>query len=197
MTDPIEVIDNFLPDDIFRQFATTCMNHEFYCPLPFTTLAEEDDGSISTFGEHLVPVTEKSFAETMFSCVLYATQVSSHTVHDVYNGCPHWFKTMEEYLNVKRWILLRINCTMGQPKQHIGTYHVDFDARTQRNYKETTTAILYLNTNNGGTKFRDSGKFVESKMNRLVKFPTPTFHAGVWATDAKLRFVLNMTYETK
>ena len=70
-------------------------------------------------------------------------------------------------------------------------------------WKDTKKSLWYNNSNivlkykNGGTKFKESGEFVQSKKNRLVKFPTPVCHAGVWATDAKLRYVLNMTYETK
>ena len=92
---------------------------------------------------------------------------------------------------------MRINCTVGQVKQHIGKYHVDFDKDLLANHDQTTTSILYLNTNNGGTKFKETDEFVQSKKNRLVSFPTNTYHAGVWSTDAKLRYVLNMTYETK
>jgi len=193
----IEIIDNFLPDEIFYNFAEILMRNSIYQPLDYTGLVSEADGSIRTFGEELVPKNNKSFAEVMFQAVIYSTQVTSATVHDIYNGCPLFFKTIEEHLNVKRWILMRVNCTIGQEFPHTGVYHVDFDEKTQRNHYDTTTAILYLNTNNGGTKFKESGEFVQSKKNRLVKFPTPVSHAGVWATDAKLRYVLNMTYETK
>ena len=55
-------------------------------------------------------------------------------------------------------------------------------------------AILYLNTNNGGTKFED-GTFVKSKANRVAIFPQHIKHAGVWCTDRKLRYVLNLNYE--
>ena len=194
MTNDIQVVDNFLPDDVFIGFATMVMQSDIYQPCDYSTFFSESDGSISTFGENLTP--DKSLAELMFQAVIFGVTVSSATVHHLYLGSPVFFKKLEEHLNVKRWIVIRSNCTVGQAKPHTGTYHVDFFDRTLRNHDQTKTSILYLNTNNGGTKFRDSGQFVQSKKNRLVTFPTPTYHAGVWATDAKLRFVLNMTYET-
>jgi hypothetical protein len=168
-----------------------------YTPADFTGLQSEADGSIDTFGEDLTPVDKKSFSQVMFQSVMFARDPSRCRVHDFYLSCPLFFRKLEEYLNVKRWWLIRVNCTVGQLKQQTGAFHNDFDKYTLENYDETTTSILYLNTNNGGTKFRDSDEFVQSKKNRLVTFPTSTFHAGVMSTNAKLRFVLNMNYETK
>ena len=56
-----------------------------------------------------------------------------------------------------------------------------------------TTAILYLNTNNGYTIFEDGTK-VESLANRLVKFPTGTKHSGTSCTDIRNRMVINFNY---
>ena len=196
MSNSIQVVDNFLPDEIFYPFASVCMRHQSYVPRDYSAFEKEADGSIDRFGEDLTPVDQKSFAEIILQCVLYARFATDITVHDIYLYYPLFFRKLEEYLNVKRWILMRINCTMGQPKPYVGAYHVDFDEKNLDIHDQTTTSIFYLNTNNGGTQFKDD-KFVQSKKNRLVTFPTNTYHAGVWSTDAKLRYVLNMTYETK
>ena len=144
MSSSIQVVDNFLPDDIFHPFSLVCMTNQIYVPGDFSGFRSEADGSIDTFGEHLTPVEEKSFAEVVFQCMLYAKSPSHSRVHDIYLCYPLFFKKLEEYLNVKRWWSMRINCTVGQVKQHIGKYHVDFDKDLLANHDQTTTSILSL-----------------------------------------------------
>ena len=69
-------------------------------------------------------------------------------------------------------------------------YHVDY-----RNHPVPyTTVILYINTNNGGTKFK-SGNFVKSVANRAVIFGPDLEHTAVTCTDEKTRVIINMNYE--
>lgn len=56
------------------------------------------------------------------------------------------------------------------------------------------TAIFYINTNNGYTKFNIKKKIVKSKANRLVKFPAKIKHTGTTCTDKDERIVLNINY---
>ena len=56
-----------------------------------------------------------------------------------------------------------------------------------------TSAIFYLNTNNGYTKFED-GTIISSIENRLVTFPSTMLHTGTSCTDTKYRLVLNLVY---
>jgi hypothetical protein len=67
--------------------------------------------------------------------------------------------------------------------------HVDYTS-------PMTTAIFYLNSNNGGTAFED-GSFTQSKANRLVIFPSNVLHSSRGCTDAKRRLVLNFNYITE
>ena len=55
------------------------------------------------------------------------------------------------------------------------------------------TAILYMNTCNGYTKFKKGGK-VKSVENRVVIFDSDLEHAGVTCTDEKRRVVVNFNY---
>ena len=55
------------------------------------------------------------------------------------------------------------------------------------------SAVFYLNTNDGYTKFED-GSIVESVANRIVKFPASLRHTGSSCTNAKYRMVLNLLY---
>ena len=53
---------------------------------------------------------------------------------------------------------------------------------------------LSLNTCNGYTKFKKSGK-VKSVANRMVIFDSNLEHQGVTCTDKKRRVVINFNYD--
>ena len=69
-------------------------------------------------------------------------------------------------------------------------YHIDL-AGAPPNLK---TAIYYVNTCNGYTKFKKGGK-VKSVANRMVIFDHNMEHTGVSCTDEKRRVVINFNYE--
>ena len=66
-------------------------------------------------------------------------------------------------------------------------WHVD-------NLPCSTTAILYMNTNNGWTEFKKRGR-VKSVANRAVIFDSNLEHRGVTCTDAGRRVLINFNYE--
>lgn len=57
-----------------------------------------------------------------------------------------------------------------------------------------TTAVFYLNKNNGYTIFKNKEK-VESVPNRLLVFDSRLIHAGSTCTDSNFRAVINLNYE--
>jgi hypothetical protein len=61
---------------------------------------------------------------------------------------------------------------------------------------EHTTAILYLNTCNGGTelKIKEKIKFIKAEENKIVIFPSKTLHRAVTSTDADKRYIINFNY---
>jgi hypothetical protein len=54
------------------------------------------------------------------------------------------------------------------------------------------SSILYINDNDGGTYIKD--RFIESKSNRMVLFPSQTLHSGVSQTNTKRRLVINTVF---
>jgi transcriptional regulator with XRE-family HTH domain len=64
-------------------------------------------------------------------------------------------------------------------------YHIDMEGNT--------TAIMYMNTCNGYTKF-ENGKIVKSEANKVVVFPSDLRHTGTSCTNEKMRVVLNLNY---
>jgi len=59
--------------------------------------------------------------------------------------------------------------------------------------KNSKTAIYYVNTNNGYTKFENNKK-ITSEENKLVIFNSNIHHTGTTCTDSDYRIVINFNY---
>jgi hypothetical protein len=68
-------------------------------------------------------------------------------------------------------------------------FHVDQEFKC-------TTAIFYVNNNNGYTEF-ESGEKVYSEENKLVIFDTFLKHTGTTCTDSNERIVINFNFVEK
>lgn len=68
-------------------------------------------------------------------------------------------------------------------------FHVD------QNFK-CTTAIFYINTNNGYTEF-ETGEKINSEENKLVIFDNFLKHSGTSCTDKEQRIVINFNFIEK
>ena len=93
-------------------------------------------------------------------------------------------------LNIERVDKFKANCNYKTTEQNTGWFHTDYDDDRKN---EMTTSILYMNTNNGGTKFED-GTFVNSVSNRMVTFDCSLKHAPVSCTDSDRRVVASINY---
>jgi hypothetical protein len=84
--------------------------------------------------------------------------------------------------------ILRVKANLGTRTDS----HIEGGMHTDSKMKHTT-AIFYLNTNNGFTMF-ESGERVDSVENRLVTFDSTIMHTGFSQTDTNTRIVLNLNY---
>lgn len=91
-----------------------------------------------------------------------------------------------DIINPKSLIRVKANLTTVTEKKFIFSMHRDFDI-------DCTTAVFYVNSNNGMTVF-ENGSSVKSEKNRFVNFPSKNFHAGTTCTDKKVRCVININY---
>jgi hypothetical protein len=193
MTDsPIRVIDDFLPRDKFVEIADACMRSPLYTCMPMTAFTAEDDGSIETFGESDEMAKDKKMHECMMQQTLVVKFQNSQNVSDMWMYLSEQFRALTIQLNVKTLWMARVNVTMAASENFVGDFHVDLHNHPRRDFMQS--AIYYFNTNNGGTKFEE-GTFVQSKANRMVVFPMTMPHAGVWCTNRKLRYVMNINFE--
>ena len=115
--------------------------------------------------------------------------------HSFYNVAkPHlnnWSSILDPVLDtLKAKYIFRVKANL-RPRTSTGVlsdYHVDMSLNQQ-------TAIFYLNTNNGYTKFQDNTlEDVPSVANRLLTFYGGLKHCGCSATDSNYRIVLNINY---
>ena len=101
-----------------------------------------------------------------------------------------FFKDLKPVLDIlKPRELLRIkaNLLFKTPKIVEHGYHRDQKPLAHK------TAILYLNSNNGYTQFKD-GQKITSEKNKLVKFDGSLWHTGSSCTDHPYRTVINFNY---
>jgi|DEB0MinimDraft_3_1074331.scaffolds.fasta_scaffold12323_2 hypothetical protein len=90
-------------------------------------------------------------------------------------------------LKIKDLLKLKANQNPNNNGEQLGYYHHDVDV------PDSVTSILYLNTNDGYTKFED-GALVKSVANRLVTFDSQLEHVGFGCTQDKRRVLININY---
>lgn len=90
-------------------------------------------------------------------------------------------------LKVRSLIRIKANLIPKNDKIIEHGYHVDYD------FADSKTAVLYMNSNNGYTKFID-GFISNSEENKIVIFNSNEKHTGTTCTDANYRIVININY---
>ena len=102
-----------------------------------------------------------------------------------------------EYINVLKPIfdkihmdvILRIKANLTLKTEKL----IEYDFHNDTKVENATTAVYYLNTNNGYTLFKNKQK-VYSVENRIVFFDAKEVHCGTSCTDKENRIVLNINY---
>ena len=82
-------------------------------------------------------------------------------------------------------VRIKANLNMKTSEREEYSFHTDVD--------NCITAIYYVNTNDGYTRFED-GTTVDSVENRMVIFDSNTLHAGCSPTDELRRCLINFNY---
>ena len=95
-----------------------------------------------------------------------------------------------ELLNVKELARVKCNLILKTPKIEEHGFHIDYEVK-----EKFRTAILYMNTNNGCTIFKENNKKIKSVENKLIDFDGHLQHMGTSCTDAPYRMVINFVYK--
>jgi hypothetical protein len=101
---------------------------------------------------------------------------------------PKYIVPILKKLNCLAPIQVRTNLFLNKTFDKSG-WHTDYEY-------DSSTAILYLNTCNGGTEFKIKNKikFVNAEENKIVIFPAKTEHRACNSTDAEKRYIININY---
>jgi len=160
-----KVIDNFLNKKIFKKIQKNIL---------------EDENFPWYFSDHWDYGDEKDFDRSQFYHVFY-----QH--HSPNSNYVQLLNPIIKKLNCISLIKIKANSTYYTDKIKEGTFHID-------NKHKGITAIYYLNTNNGYTRFKNKKEKIFSVENRMVIFNTDMEHLGTTTTNAKRRVVLNLNY---
>ena len=103
------------------------------------------------------------------------------------------FEDLFKQMGVKELLSVKLNLNPRHTEIIEHGYHIDLDW-DRKDDSNAKTSIFYLNTNNGYTKFKTSGKKIQSVSNRLVTFNTNMMHTGTTSNNVDARLVLNINY---
>jgi len=168
----MEIIDNFLEEDVFKGIQLHLLRTNLW---GFSNHIdyEEEEGDGFQF--------------------VHSYMISGHPVS------PHCkvFQPIIDKINPVTFSRIKANLITKTPKIIENSFHIDLNLiKDEERLKQWTTAILYMNTNNGYTLFEDGTK-VESIANRYVSFPSNLKHKGTSCSDKKIRVVVNFNYFEK
>ena len=160
----VRIIDNFLPSYEFKRIKNLLTGREF----PWY------------YNPGVVNPNDKNyqFIHTFYDLRPPWNGVSS-AYYEIFSYCF-------QLLQVEKLYRVKSNCSPKTIFHRNRGYHVDIP--------DIITSVLYVNSNNGGTKFKD-GTFVRSVENRMVIFDSNQEHSGVTCTDKNVRVVVNFNYE--
>lgn len=168
MNSDIKTIDDFLPENQFLKIKNQFLGNTF--PWFYQPTVVTDDDSLL--------IEKNNFQFT-------------HCLMSDNKPISPYFKLIVpilDKLKCGRVYRVKLNLLPKTEKRIEHGYHIDII--DSQNIK---TAILYLNTNNGMTLFKN-GSSVKSKENRMVIFDNQIPHTGTTCTDENVRCVLNLNY---
>ena len=169
----MRVIDNFLPEYQFKQFQSIFLGSFF----PWY------------WNEQIVHPSDEGYdpKDYQFTYTLFDRRPP-------WNGGTDYYQVLQNtslfaLLGVSECERIKVNLTPRTIFNKGGGWHVDFKYTPEIK----NTAVYYLNTCNGYTKFKKGGK-VKSVANRIVIFDSQLYHQGYTCTDQKRRVVMNFNW---
>ena len=167
MKDKIKCIPNFLEEQSFKKLQNLIIKSDFAW--------FKRSNMVGTSNTDMGYFTHSFYNEN---------QINSNYYYE-------YIKPLLTLLDCKAVIQIRANLFpssfYGKPGK--SAFHVDYEYTSK-------TAIIYLNTCNGGTEFKinDEVKFIKAEENKVVIFDSDVQHRGTTSTDTDFRYILNFNY---
>tara|TARA_R110002020_G_scaffold1138_1_gene5538 strand:- start:1458 stop:1994 length:537 start_codon:yes stop_codon:yes gene_type:complete len=177
MNKNIKIIDNFLSEDELTKLQSYILSNEFPWFYHDQVVGNE--------------VGEKESPDNFqFVHNIYYLNKPNSSIYPQFIE-PMFVRKLEKQLNLGALIRIKSNLTLKTKTiNEILPYHWDF---SEPQFKKSFTAVYYLNTNNGYTKFEDGTK-IESVENKFVIFPTYLKHTNATPSNTKTRVVIVFNY---
>jgi hypothetical protein len=163
----IEVIDNFLEEQDFRQVREIFLGTELPWYYYDFKVSEQESSRNVLCESQMVHLFYNHFTPSQYYPV----------VAPIVRG-----------LNAVSLIKVKANMTPAWSSIE------RFDSHVDNSFNAAKTAVFYVNSNDGYTEFVETGDRVESVENRIVIFPSNTSHLGTTHTNAKTRVVVNINF---
>ena len=170
----MKVIDNFLPEYQFKQFQSVFLGNFFPWYWNDRIVFPNKDG---------YNPKDYQFTHTLFDKRPPWNGSDSDFYQYVKNS------SIFSLLGTNEFYRIKMNLNPRTLFNKSGGWHVDFENEPE----VKNTAVYYLNTCNGYTKFKKGGK-VKSVANRLCIFDSQLYHQGYTCTDQKRRVVMNFNW---
>ncbi len=144
--------------------------------------------SDSEFDQVFTTIADNTFP--WYFGMVVSGSIYSQFTHVFYNDDhpTHYYPKLRffrEKLKAKSLVRIKANLNPRTQTLEEHNYHID--------YADMKTAILYLNTCDGYTKFK-TGEKVDSIKNRIVIFDSNLEHTGTSCTNQFGRLVINFNY---
>jgi len=168
MESKIKIIDNFLSKKEHKDIEKTITG--FFFPWFYNdTIVYEDD-----------PKNWFQFTHLFYNCYDDRKSNAFHLIEPIIK-------------KIDPLVLLKVKANLQPLTKKIEehSFHTDFE-----NEEKVTTAIYYVNTNDGYTLFK-TGEKVISVANRFTEFNNTQLHTGTTCTNTKVRLVINFNYIKK
>lgn len=162
----IKVIENFLEDNFFEDLRKLIMESEFSW-FQRNHMVNDDADDLGFF-------THSFFNNYGVNCKYY----------------DQFIVPILKKLNAHAPIQIRANLSPSCfYKGKKSTFHVDYKYPCK-------TAILYLNTCDGGTELKIDNEIqlVKAEKNKMLIFDSNIEHAGTPSTDVDFRYIINFNY---
>jgi hypothetical protein len=114
----------------------------------------------------------------------------THIFYQENKVCSGYISNLEPILvrlNILSLIRIKANLNTYTGEKLVHGFHTDYTDH------RITTAVFYVNDNDGITLF-DDGREVQSRANRMVLFPCNMAHSGSTPTDNSSRCVINLNF---
>jgi len=169
------IIDNFLEQDVFEQMKNEICGNNF----PWHYASTKSGPKTGEKSEDL----------------------HNHQMYHILHGFDHMIHKSHAvnlkliwpiFLIIQPLSILRVKVNRQFPTDYIYESDMHTDNMAPKEVP-VMTGVLYMNTNNGYTKFK-SGEKVYSYENRVLIFDGHTEHCGSTCTDNKERVVINFNY---